>query len=306
MSLSSPKSGLSSPQIADLPPSDWPFRDVSAFLDLDGVRWHFQQLGHGEDLLLIHGTGGSSHSWNHCLAELSTRFRVTAVDLPGHGFTVVTRAADERDNLYSIEGMSRALAALVHRLHLAPTLVAGHSAGVAVLMRMVLDGHVTPRCIVGFNPALVAPPTAYVALIAPLLARIVESRTVADGGAWMARSTPLIRAMLASSGTALAPADLARYELLCGRPAHVHAAIAMMSRWDLPTVIRDAVSLTVPLVLVAGANDRWVPYASLARSVARIPAATLRAVAGAGHLLLEERPDEVIGTLSSIAGHSAT
>ncbi len=291
--------------ITDTPPPDWPFREHSQFRELHGVRWHFQQMGQGPQLLLVHGTGGSVHSWHHCLATLAKSFRVTAIDLPGHGFTLVPEDVDARDDLYSLEGMARALAQLLRTIDVNPTLVAGHSAGVAVLLRMVLDAHIAPARLVGFNPALVAPPDFYVAFIAPILGTFFESRLVADSGAWIARSTGMIRTMLSSTGTALSPEDLARYELLCKRPQHVHAAMAMMSRWDLPKIVRDSVSLTTPVELIAGDNDRWVPYASLQRSVARLPSATLRAVAGAGHLLLEERPEEIVGALVGALGGSS-
>ena len=281
----------------DLPPEDWPFRTASQFATCDGLRWHYQQLGTGPTLLLVHGTGGSAHSWHHTLTALAEHYTVLAVDLPGHGFTTVPSVVDATRDVYSLEGMARELHALLSTLGLTPTLVAGHSAGVAVLLRLVLDGHVAPTRIVGFNPALVAPPALYIAFIAPLLGAIVQSSAVADSGAWLARQTGIIRTMLQSTGTQLSAEDLARYEQLCRRPAHVHAALAMMSRWDLPRIVRDAISLRIPLTLVAGRNDRWVPLASLQKSIACIPTATMRVIDGAGHLLLEERPDVVTSTL---------
>jgi magnesium chelatase accessory protein len=279
-------------------PSDWPFHEASRFLEVDGIRWHYQQVGAGPALLLVHGTGGATSSWHHCLAALARSYAVTAIDLPGHGFTRVPAAVDTRNDVYSLGGMARAVSSLLRAIGVEPVVVAGHSAGVAVLVRMTLDGLIAPSRIVGFNPALVAPPDWYVSLVAPMLASVFESRALADGGAWLARSTGIIRQMLTSTGTTLSPADLARYEYLCRMPSHVHAALAMMSRWDLPRIVRDAVGLAVPLELYAGANDRWVPLAALSKSVARIPAAVLTRIDGAGHLLLEERPDAVVGALT--------
>jgi len=289
-----PISGQKVPIPDDFPPPDWPNRAASDFFECNGIRWHVQRLGAGPDLLLVHGTGGSTHSWSRCVDALAANFRVTLVDLPGHGFTTVPPAIDARDDAYSLNGMAKSLSAFLSARSVTPVVAAGHSAGVAVLLRMQLDGLLNASRLVGFNPALVAPPEWYVALIAPLLRSFFESDALADGGAWLARRTRLVKMMLDSSGSALSTADLARYEYLCTRPQHVHAALAMMSRWDLPKIVRDAVALRIPLDLIAGGNDRWVPFGSLQKSVSRIPAASLRAVAGAGHLLLEERPDEVI------------
>ncbi|MES2523324.1 MAG: alpha/beta fold hydrolase BchO [Gemmatimonadota bacterium] len=278
---------------SDPPPPDWPFRNASRAVEAAGVRWHVQRLGAGPVLLLVHGSGGSAHSWHHAITGLAAHCTTLAIDLPGHGFSNVAPAVDEAGDIYSLEGMARGVRALLDTLQLQPALAAGHSAGTAVLARMALDG-LLPDCrLIGFNPALVAPPAAYVSLIAPLVGVVAESPLVAAGAAWLARKTGIIPGMLASTGTKLDAADRARYELLCARPAHCHAALSMMSRWDLPRLVRDAGKLTVAIDLYAGRGDRWVPFAPLAESVARIPAATLYPV-DAGHLIPEERPDVVI------------
>ena len=177
-----------------------------------------------------------------------------------------------------------------------PCLAAGHSAGVPILLQLAIDGRIAPERIVGFNPALVPPPQLYIALIAPLLGAIVEREVVAQGGAWLARATRLVEWMLASSGSPLTPEQLARYRWLCTKPEHVHAALTMMSRWDLPRLLRDALSLQVPLTLVAGERDRWVPPRPLRRVVERLPRAEFVEVT-AGHLIPEERPEVVVQEL---------
>ncbi|MBC7504682.1 MAG: alpha/beta fold hydrolase [Sandarakinorhabdus sp.] len=48
---------------------------------------HHVQRGTGQKLLLIHGLGGSWHSWSTILDALSAHRTVIAVDLPGHGAT---------------------------------------------------------------------------------------------------------------------------------------------------------------------------------------------------------------------------
>src|SRR5688572_28532725 len=46
------------------------------------VRYHIG--GEGELLLLLHGLAGSTRNWVELLPELVKRYRVLAVDLPGH------------------------------------------------------------------------------------------------------------------------------------------------------------------------------------------------------------------------------
>lgn len=252
-------------------------------------------------LLLVHGTGGSAHSWAASTAMLAKSFTVISTDLPGHGFTVVPPAVERARDVYTIDGMALALQQLLDALRLQPEVAVGHSAGVPVLLRMALRRGIAPRRIVGLCAALVAPPALYVSLIAPIIGTLVESDVVAQSAAKLAAGTRIIRAMLESTGSTLTPAQLARYEWLCTKPTHVHAALAMMARWDLPTLMRDLATLETPLDVIAGQRDRWVPESPLRRAVARVRGATYRVEDG-GHLLMEERGEEVAKWIGGIEG----
>ena len=46
--------------------------------------WH-QKIGSGEPLLLVHGMGSSHDAWKLLTPQLSQKFEVIVVDLPGHG-----------------------------------------------------------------------------------------------------------------------------------------------------------------------------------------------------------------------------
>jgi len=244
-------------------------------------------------VLFLHGTGGSTHSWAACTEALTSSCTVVSIDLPGHGFTQRDVGAPDGPALFSLHRMAQAVGDLLDRLGARPVLVVGHSAGVPILLQLVLDGRIAPSRVLGVNPALVPPPALYLALLAPLLGAIVEREVIAQGGAWLAQATRIVEVMLASSGTRLSPDALARYRWLCTQPEHVHAALTMMSRWDLPALLRDTLALRTPLEVLAGSRDRWVPAGALRRVVDRIPHATWREIE-AGHLIPDERPDDVV------------
>jgi len=66
---------------------DWPNRSSSAFVRAGGLSWHVQTAGEGDEILLLHGTGASTHSWRRLLPMLARERRVISPDLPGHAFT---------------------------------------------------------------------------------------------------------------------------------------------------------------------------------------------------------------------------
>lgn len=298
----------SEPPVRPCPP-DWPDEQWSELHTVQGVTWHVQRSGadprQHPTILLVHGTGGSTHSWAYITPALREHCHVVNVDLPGHGFTRVPTEVERTRNPYALTGMAQLLHALLASLHVNPQVVVGHSAGVSVLLRMVVDGSLAPAHVIGICPALVPPPSWYVALVAPLLGAVLETELVAGSTARLAAGTRLIERMLGSTGSTLPAEQLARYRLLCARPAHVHAAIAMMARWDLPSLFRDIGVLRTPVRLVAGRGDRWIPVAPLRRAVERIPGVELTVEEG-GHLLPEERPDVVVRVIREHARRDAT
>lgn len=54
-------------------------------LAYEGIEIAYTADGAGPDLLFVHNGGTSSTIWRHQVASLSTRYRVTTVDLPGFG-----------------------------------------------------------------------------------------------------------------------------------------------------------------------------------------------------------------------------
>lgn len=277
--------------------ADWPHRSFSSFVEAGGLRWHVQQGGEGPDLLLLHGTGGSTHSWSALLPHLVARFRVTAPDLPGHGFTSVP--ADPRE--LGMAGMSRALSALLAHLQLRPALVVGHSAGAALAARLVLDGAAEPAGLAGLAPSLAPPAGAVTEMAAALFGPLFRSRRLAAVAASRIREGSLLRFLLRSTGSRVPPDSLARYRMLLGHPGVLGSAMAMVSAWEPGTLTRSLGRLRTPFLLVAGGEDRWIPPAAVHRIARSIPGARVVDLPGLGHLAHEEAPEAVAPLLLDLA-----
>ncbi len=263
----------------------WPHADASRFVDAAGVRWHVQVAGTGPALLLLHGTGGATHSWADVIPVLARDHTVVVPDLPGQGFSTALPTPP------AIDAMARAVAACCAARGLAPTAAAGHSAGAAILLAIARDRLLPLRAIVGFGAALVPPPSAYRDLVAPLLRPLVTAPWTASIGAALGAQPALADLALAGASDALPAAQRARYHALFATRAHVEGSLAMMAHWDLEALLRSLAGAALPPVtLVHGTRDGFVPLARLREVLGRVPAATLVTWEGAGHLLHEERP----------------
>lgn len=271
---------------------DWPHRRQSDFVDAAGIRWHLQRFG--EDrmpsdaaplVLLIHGTGSSSHSWRDVAPLLAARFRVLAVDLPGHGFTSMPPAHQQ-----TLPGMAGKLSALLSALQLSPQLVIGHSAGAAVAARMALDRGIAPAAIISLNGAFLGFGGLAGQLFSPVARLLAAGSFASRFFAWQARDPSIVDKLVRSTGSVLDPLGMKLYAQLVRNPGHVAAALAMMAHWDLAALERELPLLNIPVWLVAAENDLTVPPAQATR-VARLlarPHTVLWPMLG--HLAHEESP----------------
>ncbi len=276
---------------------DWPNRAASRFVEAGRMRWHVQVAGSGPVLLLLHGTGAATHSWRALLPLLAERFTVVAPDMPGHGFTSGRPAGG-----LSMVAMARAVGELVAALDVTPRLIIGHSAGVAVAVRMVLDGVATPAGIIGLNSALMPFP-GIAAKLFPTLARMLFVNPFAPHiFAGIARQQGEVGGFLKrSTGSRIDAEGASLYQRLFATPAHCAGAITMMADWDLESLTRDLPKLAVPLLLVHGESDAMIPPSSARDAAALVPGARVETLAGLGHLAHEEAPDQVAALIAGFA-----
>jgi magnesium chelatase accessory protein len=222
---------------------------------------------------------------------------VVAVDLPGHGFTGCPPMTQ-----LSLPGMATGLAALLGTLPASPDLVAGHSAGAAILVRMCIDGSMAPRRVVSLNGAIlplhglagsVFSPIAKLFASASLVPRIFARQVRGDRA--------VTERLLRNTGSRIDARGADLYRRLASRSGHVGAALGMMAHWDLDALEADLASLPTPLVLVVGTEDRTIRPTEAYKLSGRVPGAELIRQPGLGHLAHEERPDETAAILLDLA-----
>jgi pimeloyl-ACP methyl ester carboxylesterase len=100
-------------------------------VDLNGVPLRVLQIGHGRDVLLIHGSSGSVEDWAPVMDALAGSFRLTAYDRPGHGFSGDT-------GKYSYEHNADVALDLIGAQGLEDVVVVGHSYGGGTALAMAV------------------------------------------------------------------------------------------------------------------------------------------------------------------------
>lgn len=106
-------------------------------MDIDGTKVHYVEEGQGPALILIHGAGGSSREWTFSMMpKLTDRYRVIAVDRPGHGFT--SRIENRANSAESMKEQADLIVKLAENLGVSNAIVAGQSYGGGVAMAMAV------------------------------------------------------------------------------------------------------------------------------------------------------------------------
>ena len=280
----------------------WPHRQHSRFVQAAGLRWHVQQfesaLSGAPTVLLLHGTGASTHSWRGLIPLLAPHFKLLSLDLPGHAFTDMPLGGSNSLQM-SLPGMAKAIGELLDTLGAKPALVVGHSAGVAIAVRMALDGNASPERILSINGALQPLGGLAGQVFLPVAKLMSALPFVPSLFSWQAAQPSVLQKLMDSTGSKLDAEGMALYGQLVSNPGHAAGALGMMANWDLPQLAIDLPRLKTPLSLMVGSNDQTVPPRQAARLVALWPAASaapqpqLTTLPGLGHLAHEERPDLV-------------
>ncbi|MDR5760718.1 alpha/beta hydrolase [Caballeronia sp. LZ035] len=101
------------------------------YLYLDDLRLYYEEEGDGQPLVLIHGASQDTLSWHDNIRHFATRYRVLAIDLPGHGKSALV----ERRPTTTTEEFTGVVWRFIEAKQLREPIIIGHSlgAGVAIM-----------------------------------------------------------------------------------------------------------------------------------------------------------------------------
>jgi pimeloyl-ACP methyl ester carboxylesterase len=250
---------------------------------MDRVETHvgtvaYRRAGAGAPLVLLHGGLSDGRSWAPQLESLAGEYDVVAWDAPGCGGST-DPAADLR-----LADYADALATLVHALGAGPVHLAGHSfgAGLAIEVygrhRHLVRSLVLSGAYAGWRGSL--PP-------AEVEARL--TRALAEFGRPPAEWVDSYLDGFFSRSVPPQTVQAARAMMLDVRPAGARSMLTAFASADLRAVLP---TITVPALLIYGAEDVRAPRGVAEALHAAIPGSQLILVPAAGHDVNLEAPEE--------------
>lgn len=276
----------------------WPNAQLSRRVQGPVHRWHVQETGTGKTLLLLHGAGGSTHSFRGLIPVLAKDHHVVALDLPGHGFTQL--GARHRSGL---DPTAHDIAALCTQEGWTPDIIIGHSAGGAVALRLA-QPDLSPRgqtpLVIGINAAL-SEFKGVAGLLFPAMAKALAAVPFTAKLFSGASANPArIKALIDGTGSVLDDEGLALYRRLVADRTHVDGTLIMMAQWRLNPLLDRLPQHQGPVHFIVGDKDKTVSP-QVSKDAARlIQNAQVHHLPELGHLAHEERPAEMASLIQSI------
>ncbi|MEM0986651.1 MAG: alpha/beta fold hydrolase BchO [Pseudomonadota bacterium] len=285
-----------SPSFIQLAPH-WPHAEASRFFKVGRITWHVQRLGKSGNsgrprLLLIHGTGASTHSFMDMLTLASADHEVIAIDLPGHGFTQTPPALrPSQDNI------ATALVELLDDMAFDPGVIIGHSAGAAVMLALSRKLSARDRRLVSLNGALTPFPGIAQALF-PVTAQLLTLGGVtAHILSQSAQNRSRVASLLEQTGGAPDDRFIDGYAALLRCRGHVSGTLRLMANWDLTQSEARIGQLENPILFVSGSQDTAVDPSDGDRLAARAPQGRSVRLDRVGHLAHEQDAQRVWETV---------
>ena len=248
-----------------------------------GARISFGDVGSGPPLVLLHPFPLDRSSWGPLLEALAKDHRVIAPDLRGFGeSTPFTKSP-------SVDTAASDVAALLDELGITePAIVAGISMGGYVALAFARRHPRRLRALVLCDTRAEADDAAGRAAREQTIALVREKGV----GALVEKMLPkLVR----DAGSDLA-AEIRR--IASSQPAAAVADALRMMR-DRPDSTPGLASITVPTLVVVGAEDAITPPPLSEKLASSIPGARLETIADAAHLAPFEKPEEFARLLRS-------
>lgn len=274
------------------PRLSWSPTTLVRSIEVDGVNLRYIVAGEGPAIVLLHTLRTQLDMFQKVIPTLAARFRVYALDYPGHGWSDIPDARYDAE--YFVTTVSKAL----DRLEVRDAVVVGESIGGSIALLLAARRHPRVRAVVAVNPYDYGRGGGL--RRSSLLANVIfglNDVPVLGATVNRLRSLPVVTRVFEGGlrRKGALPGDLAREMYLVGnRPGHSRAFGSLVRHWSTWEDTRaEYGAIDRPVLLIYG-DDDWSHEDESAANARAIPRVDLRIVRNAGHFLSLDAPDEML------------
>lgn len=259
--------------------------ELSKSYDYDGREVRHGRQGEGPPMVLVHGTPWSSFNLRHLVWKLSQDYRVYFFDLLGYGQSRTV------DGDVSLGVQNNILDSLLSHWELDDPIIVGHDFGGATALRThLLNGRAFKKIIL-IDPVAVSPWGS------PFFQHVNRYEAAFSGLPDYIHEA-VVRSYVETA--AFKPLDQVTLEGIVspwsgekGKTAFYRQMAQADSKYtdDVQSLYP---TITTPTLILWGREDNWIPLERGEELHGLIPGSALRVIDDAGHLVIEEKPDELV------------
>ena len=247
------------------------------------MRLHHGTVASGPDVVLLHGVGLDRSMWDRCVPLLAERYRVTTVDLRGHGASPAAAPGT------SLADLATDVAAVLDELGADRVHLVGFSLGALVAQQLAATAPERVATLSLVSSVASRTPEEREAVLGRLEAASQDVAITVDAAvdrwfdpAWQVREPELVSAVRRTMSANEPSSYLACYRVFATGDAEVGPLLG---------------GIAAPTLVITGSDDPGSTPDMSHRLAAAIPDARVEIVDGARHLLPLERPDELTTAL---------
>lgn len=259
------------------------------FVQIDGQCVHIERKGTGEPLILLHGFGGSTFTFDKVRDGLAESLDVIAIDLNAFGYTERPTGTAP----YSPRGQAQLVTAVMDKLDIESAHILGHSYGAGIALLIAAESPARARSLIlvdgnaprgGFSmtsPLLLPIASAFIQ------AFIVNEQTVRD-------------ALIAS----VHDPDTITEEMVHGYFERIRVEglgrgiEGLLGAANGEPIDFDYADVAQPALIIWGVHDEVIPIALGEEMNAALPDSRLVRFTESGHLPMDEKPAKFIQTVA--------
>lgn len=259
------------------------------FVQIDGQCVHIERKGTGEPLILLHGFGGSTFTFNKVMDGLADSFDVIAIDLNAFGYT-------ERPTgtlPYTPRGQAQLVTAVMDKLDIESAHMLGHSYGAGIALLLAAETPARARSLVLVDGIA---PRSSSSTVSPLLlpfvsalvqAFIVNEKTVRDALSASVHDPDTITEEMVHGYF-----DRIRVEGLS------RGIEGLLGAANGEPINFDYANVSQPALIIWGEHDQVIPITIGEEMNAALPDSMLIRFTDSGHLPMDEEPEKFIQTVA--------
>jgi pimeloyl-ACP methyl ester carboxylesterase len=266
--------------------NDW---NLSGSYDFKGRNVRYGTMGDGPPMVLVHGTPWSSFNLRHVIQYLSREYKIYFFDLLGYG------QSSKVEGDVSLGVQNVLLNDLLDHWELDNPIIVGHDFGGATTLRVHLLNNRTFKKIILIDPVAVSPwgspffrhvnihETAFAGLPEYIHEAIVRAyvQTAAYRPLDEMTLNGIVSPWLGEQGKAAFYRQIAQAD-----SKYTDEAQALYHK------------ITTATLILWGREDSWIPLERGEELHKMIPSSVLRIIDDSGHLVIEEKPDDLVKEIS--------